>query len=97
MSAHALSEATSAYSSRLVCTTNTRHLDPDVHHEYEFGGPVGTAAMMLGFPLLLYYLYVCLVAFDGWPQYPRSLSDVQPFFSNFYQLSKKVPSAAADL
>lgn len=67
-----------------------RQLDPDVHHEYEFGGPVGTAAMMVGFPALMYYLYICLVVFDGWPQYPLALGDVVPFLSRFYQLAKKV-------
>lgn len=25
----------------------------DTHQEYEFGGPVGVAAMMIGFPLLM--------------------------------------------
>ncbi|GAA5912614.1 delta(24(24(1)))-sterol reductase [Sporobolomyces salmoneus] len=32
----------------------------DVTHELEFGGAPGTLAMMIGFPLLFYYLYVCL-------------------------------------
>ncbi|GAA5952746.1 hypothetical protein JCM3765_002262 [Sporobolomyces pararoseus] len=32
----------------------------DVAHELEFGGAPGTLAMMIGFPLLFYYLYVCL-------------------------------------
>lgn len=33
--------------------------------ELEFGGAVGTFAMMTGFPLLFYYLYVCLYFHDG--------------------------------
>ncbi|GAA5939877.1 delta(24(24(1)))-sterol reductase [Sporobolomyces koalae] len=32
----------------------------DVAHELEFGGAPGTLAMMVGFPLLFYYLYVCI-------------------------------------
>jgi delta24(24(1))-sterol reductase len=32
----------------------------DVAHELEFGGAPGTLAMMIGFPLLFYYLYVCI-------------------------------------
>ncbi|SCZ99184.1 BZ3500_MvSof-1268-A1-R1_Chr3-1g05861 [Microbotryum saponariae] len=37
----------------------------DMHHEYEFGGPVGVMAMMTLFPCLFYYLYVCLYFYDG--------------------------------
>ncbi|SCV74071.1 BQ2448_6503 [Microbotryum intermedium] len=37
----------------------------DVHHEYEFGGPIGVTAMMTLFPCLFYYLYVCLYFYDG--------------------------------
>ena len=36
-----------------------------IHHEYEFGGPVGVTAMMVCFPALFYYLYVCLFFYDG--------------------------------
>lgn len=36
-----------------------------IHHEYEFGGPVGVTAMMIGFPALFYYLYACLFFYDG--------------------------------
>lgn len=36
-----------------------------LHHEWEFGGPAGVTAMMLGFPALFYYLYVCLFFYDG--------------------------------
>ena len=27
--------------------------------EYEFGGPIGVTAMMLGFPALMYYMWIC--------------------------------------
>lgn len=27
--------------------------------EYEFGGPIGNLAMMIGFPCLMYYMFVC--------------------------------------
>jgi delta24(24(1))-sterol reductase len=42
--------------------------DVDPHskeEELEFGGPIGTFAMMTGFPILFYYLYVCLYFYDG--------------------------------
>lgn len=39
----------------------------DVHGEahLEFGGAFGTSAMMLGFPLLFYFNFVCLYFYDG--------------------------------
>lgn len=56
-------------------TITTSTIDEDgIHHEYEFGGPLGTLAMMIGFPSLFYYLYVCLFFYDG-----------KVFFSFFYQ------------
>ncbi|TIA81106.1 hypothetical protein E3P98_02258 [Wallemia ichthyophaga] len=48
------------------------------HQEYEFGGPCGVVAMMLGFPLLMYYFYICMQANDGWFLYPKSLAEVKP-------------------
>ncbi|KAL8292638.1 hypothetical protein RQP46_001250 [Phenoliferia psychrophenolica] len=35
------------------------------HHEYEFGGPLGVTAMMIFFPCLFYYLFICLTLNDG--------------------------------
>ncbi|KAH7048297.1 delta(24(24(1)))-sterol reductase [Macrophomina phaseolina] len=39
--------------------------DTDSHAEYEFGGPVGVAAMMIGFPLLMWYMFVGAVCYNG--------------------------------
>ena len=39
--------------------------EDSLHHEYEFGGPVGVTAMMVCFPALFYYLYVSLFFYDG--------------------------------
>jgi len=33
--------------------------------DYEFGGPWGVSALMIGFPLLMSYLYICLAANHG--------------------------------
>lgn len=41
---------------------------------YEFGGPVGVTAMMLGFPCLMYYFWVCLEFHQGRIIYPSDLS-----------------------
>ncbi|GAN06763.1 ERG4/ERG24 ergosterol biosynthesis protein [Mucor ambiguus] len=42
--------------------------------KYEFGGPVGVTAMMLGFPCLMYYFWVCLEFHQGRLIYPSDLS-----------------------
>ncbi|KAK4702769.1 Delta24(24(1))-sterol reductase, partial [Phenoliferia sp. Uapishka_3] len=36
-----------------------------IHHEYEFGGPPGVVGMMVFFPCLFYYLFICLTLNDG--------------------------------
>ena len=43
-------------------TPSTRSISSidDETHELEFGGAPGTLAMMVGFPILFYYLYVCI-------------------------------------
>lgn len=41
--------------------------DPYAQHgefQYEFGGPVGVTSMMIGFPLLMWYLFVCYKYYD---------------------------------
>ncbi|KAK0202558.1 ergosterol biosynthesis ERG4/ERG24 [Desarmillaria ectypa] len=51
----------------------------DQHETYEFGGPLGVTAIMTGFPLLMYYLWICLWFYDGKFVHPTSLDDVKPF------------------
>ncbi|KAF8916062.1 ergosterol biosynthesis ERG4/ERG24 [Mucidula mucida] len=51
----------------------------DQHSEYEFGGPWGVLAIMTGFPLLMYYLWVCLWFYDGQLVHPTSVDDIKPF------------------
>ena len=48
-------------------------------HRYEFGGPWGVVAIMTGFPILMYYLWICLVYYDGQLVFPASVDDIQPF------------------
>jgi hypothetical protein len=33
--------------------------------DYEFGGPWGVSALMIGFPILMSYLYICLATNHG--------------------------------
>ncbi|GAA5980919.1 hypothetical protein JCM5350_004765 [Sporobolomyces pararoseus] len=64
-----------ARSNKSSSSSNTKQQQPqqqvspssadDVTHELEFGGAPGTLAMMIGFPLLFYYLYVCLFFNDA--------------------------------
>lgn len=58
----------------------------------QFGGPVGVLAMMLGFPPLMYYLWICLVFYDGKLQGPKSFAwdDIKNFVHIFYDLAAKV-------
>ncbi|KAL7008762.1 C-24(28) sterol reductase [Cystobasidiomycetes sp. EMM_F5] len=60
----------------------------DEHHSYEFGGPVGVSAMMICSPLLMYYLWGCLVFYDGKLIIPKSFrpEDVVGFFQQFGSL-----------
>ncbi|ORY27457.1 ergosterol biosynthesis ERG4/ERG24 [Naematelia encephala] len=57
----------------------------DEHQSYEFGGPVGVTAMMIGFPLLMYYLWICLWYYQGKMVHPTSLSDVKPFLTRMWE------------
>lgn len=38
--------------------------------EYEFGGPVGALGMMIGFPLLMYYMWISQRFYGGSPAWP---------------------------
>jgi delta24(24(1))-sterol reductase len=51
---------------------------------YEFGGPWGVTAMMTGFPILMYYLWICLWFYDGQLVRPSSLDDIQPFLQRMW-------------
>ena len=52
---------------------------------YEFGGPGGVLAIMTGFPILMYYLWICLVFYDGQLALPHSLDDVGPFLGRMWE------------
>lgn len=42
-----------------------RDIQVDNEVKYEFGGPVGVCAMMIGFPCLMYYFWICLEYHQG--------------------------------
>ncbi|KIR81692.1 delta24(24(1))-sterol reductase [Cryptococcus gattii EJB2] len=62
-----------------------RDKELDEHQEYEFGGPIGVLAMMLGFPVLMYYLWICLWYYQGSFVYPTSVDDIRPFFHRMWE------------
>ncbi len=57
---------------------------------YEFGGPWGVSAMMVGFPLLMYYLWICLWYYDGQLVRPTSIEDIRPFLIQMWTHVKTV-------
>ncbi|KAN0063357.1 C-24(28) sterol reductase [Thecaphora frezii] len=71
------------YTPGIVITEKGREKDKklDQHHEYEFGGPAGVTAMMTLFPLLMYYLWICLWFYDGKLVIPNGFDDVVPFLN----------------
>ena len=58
--------------------------------EYEFGGPVGALGMMVGFPLLMWYMWICARFNNGKFAYPtdgQSWKDfiIDDLFSKWYE------------
>jgi hypothetical protein len=40
---------------------------------------------MTGFPTLMYYLWICLVFYDGQLVFPNSTDDIVPFFGRMWE------------
>jgi delta24(24(1))-sterol reductase len=72
--------------SKVVVSEAGKEIDRrlDQHDRYEFGGPLGVTAIMLGFPVLMYYLWICLWFYDGQLVYPNSWDDVKPFLGRMW-------------
>ncbi|KAJ2048235.1 C-24(28) sterol reductase [Coemansia sp. S16] len=51
----------------------------DGNFVYEFGGPVGAASMIIGFPLLMAYQFLCVYDNKGQFLLPSSLADFIPW------------------
>lgn len=51
---------------------------------WEFGGPWGVTAMMIGFPMLMYYLWICLWFYDGQLVIPKSVGGIKPFIHEMW-------------
>ncbi|KAL5038697.1 hypothetical protein BDV3_001921 [Batrachochytrium dendrobatidis] len=57
------------------------HMPSNTDHDiiFEFGGPVGVTFMMGGFPLLMYYFWICIEYYNGVLVAPANWDDLQPF------------------
>ena len=46
---------------------HAKKIDQEVDNKvvYEFGGPVGCSLMMVGFPVLMVYLWICVEFYGG--------------------------------
>lgn len=71
---------------KVVVTEAGKEIDHrlDQHDQYEFGGPLGVTAIMLGFPALMYYLWICLWFYDGQLVRPESVDDIKPFLARMW-------------
>ena len=56
----------------------------DIFCRYEFGGPWGVTAMMIGFPILMYYLWICLWFYDGQLVTPNSVNIIVLFLERMW-------------
>ncbi|TRM65571.1 ergosterol biosynthesis ERG4/ERG24 [Schizophyllum amplum] len=72
---------------KLAVTEEGKKLDQrlDKHESYEFGGPWGVLAIMTGFPILMYYLWICLWFYDGQLVYPKSTDEITPFLERMWK------------
>lgn len=52
--------------------------------EYEFGGPLGNAAMMIGFPLLMWYMFACYYKNDSQLLRPDEGEAIKDFVLRVY-------------
>ncbi|KAG5654354.1 hypothetical protein H0H81_003812 [Sphagnurus paluster] len=72
--------------SKVTITEKGREIDSrlDRHETYEFGGPLGCLAIMTFFPVLMYYLWICLWFYDGKLVYPTSQANITPFLARMW-------------
>lgn len=67
-------------------TTKPSHIDEKVDKEvvYEFGGPIGVSIMMVVFPCIMYYLWICCEFYHGSLVHPESFADIIPFYGRMW-------------
>lgn len=77
-------------------TTPTKAAQKDVDDEVvkEFGGPIGTAFIIVFSHIWVYYIWICLEFYDAQLIYPSGISDIAPFFLRLrgHIIEKALPS-----
>ncbi|ANZ75145.1 BA75_03259T0 [Komagataella pastoris] len=73
-------------SSHLVDSSGTSRFLAEKEIEYDFGGPIGVTAMMLGFPLLMYYMWISAEFYHGALAWPEPDQSWPQFLAHLYQL-----------
>ena len=58
----------------------------DTSHKTEFGGSLGMSAMMIGFPMLMYYMWIGAFFYDGKFPTPTPGQDWSTFFAHLVNL-----------
>lgn len=67
----------------------TNVVDPtmtETSPHFEFGGSLGTGSMMIGFPLLMYYMWVGSTFYGGHAPLPAEGESLGEFFRHLFQL-----------
>ncbi|KAG9776748.1 C-24(28) sterol reductase [Exophiala dermatitidis] len=59
----------------------------DTTGHFEFGGPWGVTAMMVGFPLLMYYMWIGATYYDGKLPMPRQGESLGQFFRGLVRMA----------
>ncbi|KAL9049360.1 MAG: hypothetical protein Q9162_007256 [Coniocarpon cinnabarinum] len=62
-------------------------VDLDAQAHYEFGGAPGVSAMMIGFPLLMYYMWIGATYYDGHLPLPEGNQSMGEFIRHLGHLS----------
>lgn len=60
----------------------------DASGAYEFGGPLGMLAMMVGFPLLMYFMWIGAVFYDGHIPKPAKHESFMAFIGHMWSIIK---------
>ncbi|KAH8425132.1 c-24(28) sterol reductase [Aspergillus melleus] len=55
--------------------------------EFEFGGAFGVSALMVGFPLLMYYMYIGTTFYDGKAPMPQEGETIPDFLTRLFDLA----------
>ena len=70
--------------------SKTSSADPDSDHtHFDFGGPLGVTAIMVGSPLLMYYMFIGVKCFDGQLPTPARAGEdtITGFLSHLVELA----------